>query len=225
MTAFFEYPKAASFGRILPKSKIYAHARAGTKLKKLFVDQVDQIIWQFKLAPETINVSATNSVTEIQVFRVTLRTSEISEEILRAIDKAIPYPIIFELTQAGKRKTIAAYKRPSEADNSKWVVSEYFGTDWEAEDNPRKPLPQALNLGSLYEALLRTLLPMTKDDEPIAARIQRMEKIRAKQREAERIKVQLAKEKQFNKRVAINAELRDVTKELKRLGGEVLTKE
>jgi hypothetical protein len=226
MTVFFQYPKAASFGRVLPKNKIYAHANAGAKLKQLFVDEVDQIIWLYKLAPETINLSATQSVSEIQVFKINLRTSELSEEVLRAIDKAIPFPIIFELLHAGKRKAIAAYKRPSEADSSKWVVSEYFATDWEAEGNPRKPLPQALNLSSLYEALLRPLLPTTaKVDEPIAARVQRVETIRAKQREAEHIKSRLAKEKQFNKRIAINAELRDVTKELKRLGDEVSTKE
>lgn len=226
MSVFFEYPKAASFGRVLPKNKIYAHANAGTKLKQLFVDEVDQIIWQYKLAPETINLSATKSVSEIQVFKINMRTPAISEEVLRAIDKAIPFPIIFELNHAGKRKAIAAYKRPSEADSSKWVISEYFGTDWEAEDNPRKPLPQALNLSSLYEALLRPLLPATaKADEPIAARVQRVETIRVKQREVERIKARLAKEKQFNKRVAINAELRDVTKELKRLGGEASTKD
>lgn len=226
MTAFFEYPKAASFGRVLPKNKIYAHANAGTKLKQLFVDQVDQIIWQFKLAPETINLSATKSVTEIQVFRLNLRTSEISEDVLRAIDKAIPFPIIFELSHTGNHKAVAAYKRRSEADSSKWVVSEYFGTDWEAEDNPRIPLPQALNLSSLYDALLRPLLPATVGtDDPVPARVQRMEAIRAKQREAERIKARLANEKQFNKRVEINAKLRDVTNELKRLGGEVSTKE
>lgn len=226
MTVFFEYPKAAAFGRVLPKSKIYAHARASAKLKQRFVDQVDQIIWQYKLAPETINLDATNSVSEIQVFKINLRSAEISEEVLRAIDKSIPFPIIFELAYAGKRKAIAAYKRPSEADSTKWVVSEYFGSGWEAEDNPRQPLPQVLNLSSLYEALLKPLLSTrTKADEPIASRVLRLETIRGKQREVERIKARLAKEKQFNKRVAINAELRVVTKELKRLGGEALVKE
>ena len=200
MSTFFEYPKAASFGRVLPKNKIYAHANASAKLKQLFVDQVDQITWQFKLAPETINVGSTNAVPEIQIFKINLRTSALSEDILRAIDKAIPFPIIFELIHAGKRKAVAAYKRPSEADSSKWVLSEYFSTDWNAEDNPRKPLPQALNLGSLYEALLEPLLPESpanqKSKEPIATRIQKMEAIRAKQREIERIKARLAKEKQ-----------------------------
>lgn len=222
MTAFFEYPKAASFGKVLPKTKIYEHAKAGAKLKQLFVDQVDQIVWQYKLAPETINLGATKSIPEIQIFRIKLRGAELKEDVLRAIDRAIAFPIIFELTQAGKRKAIASYKRPSEADSTKWVVSEYFGTEWKVDGGPRQPLPSALNLGVLYDKLLSTLIP-TKygTEEPIAKRVERMEAIRAKQREAERIKARLVRENQFNKRVAINAELRDVTKEIQRLGATV----
>lgn len=222
MTAFVEYPMAARFGRVVPKTKVYDHARASTKLKQLFVDQVDQIIWKYKLAPETINLSATDAVSEIQVFGISLRVAQFDENVLRAIDKAIAYPIIFEVTYGAKRKAVAAYKRPSDADNAKWVASEYFGTDWEPGDNPRKPLPTALNLGALYDKLLNELIPAEAGiDEPIAARVERVEEVRAKQREVERIKARLAREKQFNKRVAINAELRDVTNELKILGGDV----
>ena len=69
MTAFFDYPKGAAFGRVLPKTKVYEHAKAGAKLRQIFVDQVDQIVWQYKLAPETIKLSATKYVSEIQIFR------------------------------------------------------------------------------------------------------------------------------------------------------------
>lgn len=222
MTAFFDYPRAAAFGRVIPKTKIYEHAKAGSKLKQLFVDQVEQIVWQYKLAPETINLTATKSVSEIQIFKIRLRDKTLNEDVLRAIDRTIAFPIVFELAHEHRRKVIAAYKRPSEADSSKAVISEYFSTDWESEDNPRIPLPSALNLGALYDRIFGVLIPGDiGTGEPIAKRVERMEAIRAKQREAERIKARLAKEKQFNKRVAINAELRAVTKELKRLGGSV----
>ena len=46
----------AAFGRILPKNKIYEHAHPSTALKELFVRQVDQIVWKYKLAHETINL-------------------------------------------------------------------------------------------------------------------------------------------------------------------------
>jgi len=218
VTAFFDYPKAAAFGRTVPKSKIYGHAGASARIKQLFVDQVDQITWMFKLAPETINLAATKSVSEIQVFGVSLRSAEFSEDILAAIDKAIAFPIVFELTQNAKRKAVAAYKRPSEADSARWVVGEYFATDWEMESGPRTPLPTALNLGGLYDQVLTALMPAEAGrGGPLESRVRRMEALRAKQREIDRIRTRLNRENQFNKQVEINAELRDALRELNEL--------
>ncbi len=218
MTAFFDYPKSAAFGRVVPKNKIYEHAGANTALKDLFVREVDQIVWRFKLAPETTNLDATSAVSEVQVFGISLKTGHLDEAVLRAIDKAIPFPLIFELTWRGKRKTTAAFKRPSEADGSKWVISEYFATDWAPEDAPREPLPVSLDLGALYDRLLTAIMPTSAQiSEDIQKRVDRMEAIRAKTREMERIKARLSREKQFNKRVAINAELRAAKQELERL--------
>jgi len=66
MTAvLFDYPKSAAFGRVLPKAKIYEHASPSTAVKNLFVRQVEQIVWQFKLAPETVNLKPSRAVPEI----------------------------------------------------------------------------------------------------------------------------------------------------------------
>jgi hypothetical protein len=222
MTAFFDYPKGAAFGRVLPKNKIYEHADASTALKELFIRQVDQIIWKYKLAPETINLSAAKSVTEIQVFGISLKIGKLDDDVLRAIDQAIPFPLIFELTYSGRRKVMAAYKRPSEADGAKWVISDYFSTEWQAEDAPRAPLPVALDLGVLYDKLLTAMIPgAAAAGENIQARVERFEAIRAKTREIERVEMRLAREKQFNRRVAINGELRAIKQELERLTGIV----
>lgn len=223
--AFFQYPKAAAFGRVVPKSRIYEHAGVGTTLRDLFVTQVDQIVWKYKLAPETMNLAATKAVTEIQVFGISLRSGELDEEVLCAIDRAIPFPLIFELSWSGKRKAVAAFKRPSDADSTKWVVSAYFATDWAPDEAPRRPLPVALDLGGLYDALITALMPEAaakgeQAGKDIQARVARMEAIRAKTREVDRIKVRLAREKQFNKRVAINAELRAAKGALQALSGE-----
>ena len=48
-------------------------------------------------------------------------------------------------------------------------------------------------------------------------RIELAEAIAAQQKEIERIKARLGREKQFNKRVVINAELRDAKQKLERL--------
>jgi hypothetical protein len=55
-SALFAYPKQAEFGRAVPKNKIYEHSGANTRLKGLFVEQVEKIVWRYKLASETITL-------------------------------------------------------------------------------------------------------------------------------------------------------------------------
>lgn len=215
MTVLFDYPAKALFGRVLPKSKIYEHASPTSGLKELFVRQVDQIIWKYKLAPETINLPSTKAVSEIQVFHVTLKKGEMKEDVLRCIDRAIPFPIIFELHYEGKCKAIACHKRPNEADSTKWVVSDYFETGWLTNNTKRSSLPVVLDLEALYENLLSPLMPYPAlPKETLPERITRIEKIRTKERELEKSKSRLNKEKQFNRKVEINAEIRAIKQEI-----------
>ena len=218
MSVLFDYPKKAAFGRVLPKTKIYEHGAPGARVKELFVRQVEQIVWKYKLAPETINIPATKSVPEIQIFSITLKAGELKEDVLRCIDRAIPHPIIYEIYYDKKCRAMAAYKRPSEADSAKWVVSHYFGTKWIPENKPRKPLPVSLDLGALYEELLSPLIPYEpRKGERLRERVERAEMIHARQQELAKTEVRLAKEKQFNRKVAINAEIRTLSNQIKEL--------
>lgn len=216
--AFVRYPPQAAFGRTLPKSKLYAHSHAGTRLKNLFVQQVEQIVWQFKLAPETINLPARPAVPEIQVFVIQLKTPELSFDVLHAIDQAVQFPIIFELAHAGRAQVVACHKRPSEADASRWVLSDYFASGWLADHAERGAMPVALHLGGLYEQLLRALLPLpARPHETLAEHVARLDELAAKQREADKTAAKLEKERQFNRKVAINADLRRLQTELEAL--------
>ena len=217
-TAFIYYPKQAVFGRTLPKNKIYEHSGANTRLKDLFVEQVEQIVWQYKLAPETINLPARPGVPELQVFSIQLKTSELNLDVLRCIDGAVQFPIIFELSFNGRTKVIAAYKRPNESDASRWVMSDYFTTAWLPSDYERAAMPLALDLGGLYELMLHRLIPTpARPQESLADLVARVELIAAKQREVEKAASRLAKEKQFNSKVEINAKLRILKIELEKL--------
>ena len=222
----FAYPKSAQFGRVIPKSKIYEHAGATTALKDLFVAQVDQIVWKYKLAPETTNLPAAKSITEIQVFAISLKLATPHSDVLRAIDRAIPFPLIFEVAHGSRRQTIAAFKRPSGSDSAKWVVSDYFKSEWAPSDTPRTPLPVALDLASLYDKVLTALMPVQPlVEENIQARVDRMEAIKSKELEVGRIKGQLSREKQYNKQVSINAALRAAKRELAQLKAADLSNE
>lgn len=216
--AFISYPKQATFGRPLPKNKIYEHSGANTRLKDLFVGQVEQIVWQYKLAPETINLPAKSGVPEIQIFAIQLKTPELNLDVLRCIDGAVQFPIIFELSFDGRTQVVAAYKRPSESDISRWMLSDYFATEWLPSDIQRTAMPLALDLGSLYEQVLQRVIPLpARQQEGLADLVARVEQVTVKQREVEKAASKLAKEKQFNRKVEINASLRQLKNELEQL--------
>ncbi|CAB3862841.1 DUF4391 domain-containing protein [Achromobacter ruhlandii] len=218
MSALIAYPKQAAFGRVLPKNKIYEHSGATTRVKDLFVKQVEQIVWAFKLAPETIHLPARPGVPEIQVFSLQIKTPELHRDVLRCIDGAIPFPIVFELAFEGRTQVIAAYKRPNEADANRWVLSGYFASDWLPMDSERTAMPVALHLGGLYEQLLHCLIPLSvRPQETLAELVARIEQVQAKQRELDKTSARLAKEKQFNRKVEINAQLRQLKNDYKAL--------
>lgn len=235
----YDWPRAAVLGRLVPKNRIYIHGRVNTVMKDVFVREVDRIFWSHKLAPETVNLAATKQVTEIQVFRINARTTTLNHDVLRSIDRAIPFPLIFEVVHGGRVMLAATYKRPFEASSTRrWTSSNYFEGDWLPEDVTRVPLPVALDMGALYKRLLvplvegqmSRLIPCMAEnghthlspflpDDPVSleTRIAKIEEIKAQARRVERIKSRMAHEKQFNRRVTINAELREAKRELRRL--------
>ena len=216
--ASINYPKQAAFGRTLPKNKIYEHSGANTRLKDLFVEQVEQIVWQYKLAPETINLPTKPGVPEVQVFAIQLKTPELNLDVLRCIDNAIQFPIIFELSFDGRTQVIAAFKRPNDSDASRWVLSDYFATDWLLSDIDRAAMPLALDLGGFYEQVLHRLISTpARPQEKLTDLVARVELVAAKQREIEKTASKLTKEKQFNRKVEINASLRQLKTELEAL--------
>lgn len=215
---FISYPQKAAFGRTLPKNKIYERSGANARLKGLFTQQVERIVWQYKLAPETVNLPAKAGVEEIQIFSIQLKTSELHLDVLRCIDGAIQFPIFFELSFEDRTKVVAAYKRPSLADSSRWVVSDYFSSDWLPSSTARIGMPLALDLSVLYEQLIRGLIPVAaRPQESLDDLVARVEHIGIKMCEVEKTATRLAKEPQFNRKVEINSTLRKMKTELEQL--------
>jgi hypothetical protein len=72
-----------------------------------------------------------------------------------------------------------------------------------------------LNLEALYSALLKPLLPFeARNDEGLAEHIDRIEAIQKLQAEIARGEEKLRREKQFNKKIGINNELRQLRQQL-----------
>jgi len=163
----WQFPAAAKFGRIIPKEKLYEQTNANAYLKQLFVEQVAQIKWAYKLAENTINLSKTQEVEEIEIIQIKLKTHTLDEKILTAMDKVIPHPTVFMLIREQQQGAIelaykAAHKQKTQQE--KWQHSQYLQSAWlQPESKPPLPLPPATNLQGLYHQLLEALMPQIDD--------------------------------------------------------------
>lgn len=173
----WKFPEAAKFGRVIPKEKLYSQAGANTELKQLFVEQVAQIKWAFKLAESTINLAKTEQVHELEVIHIKLKAQTLDEKILTAIDKAIPHPTLFMLTRDAKQvdkrdcantteheiayQAAHKLKTITQSNKEKWQQSVYLKSQWLVPSSQcSAPLPAATSLESLYNQLLEALLPL-----------------------------------------------------------------
>ena len=216
--ALFTWPLQASVARPVAKAKIYAHAKPTAALRGLFVEQVESITWAYKLAPESTNLPAKPDVPEIEVFEIALKLPDVSHSVLRCIDKAIPFPILFVLRYGGHSQPVAAYKRPSDAASGQWVVGDYHAAPWQKDDLSRPGLPVALDLQGLYEQLLRQHLAVSaRSGESLRDQLDRLSRLEAKQAAAAKLESHLAQEKQFNRKVELNSALRTLREEMKNL--------
>lgn len=216
--ALYAWPSRAAVTRVLPKTKVYEHARPSAAVRGLFVKQVEQIVWAYKLAPETINLPAGPGVPEIEVFQIDLKTPVLDEAVLRCIDRAIPFPLLFELSFDGRSQSLACYKRPSEANPAQWVLGDYFSGPWQDDALPRTNLPLALDLTTLYHQLLRPHLPIAaRPGESLREQLDRLTELRTTQAASRKLATLLAQEKQFNRKVELNARLRTIRHQLDKL--------
>lgn len=214
----FSYPKQTEFNRIVPKSKIYAHGRVPKRIKELFVSQISEIVWKYKLSSETINLPPRNGIQEIQVFDIHLKTPEIADIVLTTIDKAIPFPLVFQLIHGNAMHTEVSFKRPSEADPLKWVIEARFRAEPYAVDAEHEKLPVVLDLAGLYEQIIRRHIPISaRTSETLPEQVARFLTLEAKQKNYQQLESKLAKEKQFNRKVEMNTMLRSLSLEIEQI--------
>lgn len=216
---FFKYPDSTRVQRNLPKNKLYEQANADSKLKEMFVSQVEQITWAQKLSAQTINIEAHRDITEIQVFEINLKGEQLNTEVLQAIDKAIPHPIVFEVKTTTKKQYVTACYKVIGV-NGGVSLSEYYQSELSlGEENlARFELPVALNTKGLYEQLLASLLPYDlRENESFTELIHRLDEIKSLEKKQQQASRKLSNEKQFKNKVTINTELKKIEQQLKQL--------
>ena len=220
----YKFPQQAKVDRLIPKNKFYEQGKANTKIEQLFVDQVENIRWAYKLASSTIHLQDQEDLKEIQIFRVKSRVEDLDVSILSFIDKLILTPIIFEVVYQDKVKVVATYKRLNQADKTKAVIGQYYASEW-LEDHDRIELPLYLKLADLYEHFIAQILPIASskdqenDDESVSIelQLQKSQQLESLQKQLDKLKSKLRTEKQFNRKVELNKHIHALESDLNKL--------
>lgn len=147
------FPEYAKVGRIVAKENFYRDIDAATK--NLFQSEIARIIWEYKLAPNTINLPI-KKWAEVEVFRIVLKNGEIPEKVLRAIDSAIPYPILFIIEKGSIKKAAICYKEQSQKNENVVKVDTYFYTEWNDEKLQGIKI-DGLNIDAVFSNFVRQI--------------------------------------------------------------------
>lgn len=67
------FPNFTLVNRVVPKVAFYSHLEATACMKSAFVENVEQIIWLYKLAPSNLHVADGKEVHELTIFLIKLK--------------------------------------------------------------------------------------------------------------------------------------------------------
>ena len=211
----FGFPASTEFGKRIPKQKFYENIDITPALKRVFVEQIYLVYWRNKLAASTLNLAVGETVTEIEVFEVRLNIPQLDEAVLRQIDKEIPYHILFILTCEAKAQAWIGYKEAAASGSNAFKVSRYYHTQW-VPKNELEFHVEGLSMDAVYENLVRQIagdMLQGKAGESLQVSVERDEKRRQLEKQISALESKMRREKQLNRRMEINAELKKLRKE------------
>jgi hypothetical protein len=204
----FKLPQDAFVNKFVAKSKFYERVSLSTKLQNEFINKIKKITWKYKLAEETIGVSKTDTVTEIQIFDIELKEQIIPKNVLKIIDKAIPYQILYRFIYNNSVAYGITLKESNKAEK-------YYFKAW---DEKVEFDFTGIDLEKIYQKLVKTFIrKKALDKQGFKLQIDLDHKIEELEKNIYTIEKQIKKEKQFNRKVEINKILLKKKKELNQI--------
>ena len=208
-------PKTTEFNKRIPKQKFYENLTVTPGLKRAFVEQIRTIWWRNKIAAATVNLAPGEAVTEIEVLELRLNQPSLDESVLLQIDREIPYHILFLLEHEGKYQAWIGYKEATSG-NAAFQVRQYYHTGWMEPE--RLPLcMEGLTVDAVYENFIRqvagdSLAP--SGGEALQDSVERNLRRQQLQKQITALENKIRREKQLNRQVELNAELKKLRKEM-----------
>ena len=188
-------PNEAFVNKFIAKTKFYEKANLNAKLQKAIIDKIQKITWKYKLAENTIGIAKTEAVTEIQIFEIELKEQVIPKNVLKVIDKSIPYQILYRFVYDANVAYGITLKEHTSVEN-------YYFSDW----NIKLDFDfTGIDLEKVYQKLVKAFIRGEAQNQDSFSEIIDVDnKIKALESEISALENKISKEKQFNRKVETN---------------------
>ena len=152
------FPDFTLVNRVVPKMAFYSHLEVTARMKSAFIENVEQVVWLYKLAPSNLHVADGKNVHELTIFLIKLKKG-ISDcsDIFRYIDSKLPRHTIFIIQQDNRYRLLVNYKQWKDASAGTFEIIKSFSTDWLSEEMLSLRLDSTSNMDTLYESLVRQI--------------------------------------------------------------------
>lgn len=203
-------PKSTEFNKRIPKQKFYEHLSVTPAIKAAFAEQIKIIYWRNKLAATTLNLSPGALVTEIEVFELRLTSTALDENVLRLIDREIPYHILFLLEYNGKYQAVMGYKEAAGSGKAAFKVDRYYRTEWCTEEELPLHL-EGLTVDAVYENFIRQIageLLASGENTTLKEIVEQQKQREQIEKQLAALKLMMKKEKQLNRKMELKAEIK-----------------
>ena len=216
MNNILQYPESTIVDRPIPKNAFYRNANITPRMRNRFVDELQELRWLYKLAPQSLNVEPGKDIEEIEIFHAMLKQSDVPIELLQFIDKTMPQFIVFILQYQDRYCLYCNYKQFTTQAHDKCDIKETFVSDWHT-DIPSLAI-QGRSLTVIYDNFVRQIAGTRLEQTPKAPleqAVQAMQQRNALLKEIEKIEKAIQHEPQFNRQMALNQKLKQLRKQLK----------
>lgn len=199
--------KNAIVNKVIPKQAFYSRLSISNKLKNEFIDKIQRITWLYKLSEKTLNISKTKNVEEIQIFQIELKERDIPKNVLKLIDKAIPYPILFIFKFEQEQVFGISLKKGS-------ILENYYFSEWNEDIDFNF---NATDLEKVYQKIIKKFIKnLDVNNREFTDIIKENSIIEDIEKELNRLFDERKREKQFNKKVIINQRIKIKQEELEK---------
>ena len=131
------------------------------------------------------------------------------ENILRLIDREIPYHILFLLEYDGKYQATVGYKESAGSGKAAFKVDRYYRTEWFAEGELPLHL-EGLTIDAVYESFIRQIAGDSLsggEDTTLKESVEHQKKREQLEKQIATLEAKMKKEKQLNRKMELKAEI------------------